>query len=639
MLSSTVQAVEGRRARLRDGPEPLQGAETGAQRPPRPGSLVRVVAGWRVALVVLLLVLGGGAWLASPWLLWAYHVEQAGRFLDRGLAWPDPRYVDTLPVATDPAALERALELLERAVRWRPDHPHAYRLMGRVQMALGNWSEAAAALEQARQRAPNHPMIAWETGLVYEQMVRAIRSAPALPLTERLAAEAVLETPPVPIETPFCGDADEPSRCYAGRTSFRLPYAGIGDQVPVEYPTFFLHPPAKARLRLRVPPEQTALRFVLGLDPVAAPWGSDGATFQVWVEPLAGRPQMLFEHRMDRPEAVEGWVPGWADLSPWAGQEVVLVLGTGPGLSGDTTGDWYGWGNVALTTPEAARYALQVPQVRMRQAWLDGGFTGEAIVWRGDEARQAKRYEEALRWYERAVRSEPRMEGAVAYRRGLVYKALEQWDRAEAAFRAGAMAWPTFRDMWYELGLVLHEQGRYAEAIDALRRGVEAPQGQAVTPSTLLLTMGQIHRQAQAWEEAAQAYAEALAWDQFTDPDQRGVALYGYGLALRNLKRWEEARAAFAAFLELRPDHYWARIHQASVLQQMGRTEEAEALLRRAIELRPEIQPAYRALADLYATEGRVEEAIELYQQVLAIDPEDQGARQALIRLLARSAP
>jgi uncharacterized protein HemY len=81
--------------------------------------------------------------------------------------------VDALPAALDAGALDEALTHLAQAQRWRPDHPHAFRLAGHAALARGDWPAAANALDVARARAPRNPLIAWEAGLAYEQLWRA----------------------------------------------------------------------------------------------------------------------------------------------------------------------------------------------------------------------------------------------------------------------------------------------------------------------------------------------------------------------------------------------------------------------------------------------------------------------------------
>jgi hypothetical protein len=65
---------------------------------------------------------------------------------------------------------------------------------------------------------------------------------------------------------------------------------------------------------------------------------------------------------------LRGWVPGWADLTPWAGQTVTLALEAHPGPADDLNDDWYGWGTLALTSAPAARYATLLPEQRMIEA-------------------------------------------------------------------------------------------------------------------------------------------------------------------------------------------------------------------------------------------------------------------------------
>jgi hypothetical protein len=271
-----------------------------------------------------------------------------------------------LPQARDPQALEQALAYLASAARQRPEHPHAYRLMGQIYAARAEWERAAASLDQARGLAPRNPLYAWEASLIYERMAQAAEQAPRLPLIDSLAAGHLI-APGQLVKSLFCSDKGADS-CYFGRAEYTQPYAAFVDQPAVSMPVLFLHPPASLEQTVMVPPEQSALRFVVGLDPVARQWRTDGATFRVWVRPANGPRQLAAELTLDRAAAQRGWAPGWADLSPWAGQSVVLVLETSPGPADDLNDDWYGWGDVTLTTTEAARYAALLPEQHMREA-------------------------------------------------------------------------------------------------------------------------------------------------------------------------------------------------------------------------------------------------------------------------------
>jgi tetratricopeptide (TPR) repeat protein len=116
--------------------------------------------------------------LAVPSALWAYEISRAGALVEHGLAWPTPRYVDSLPALRDDAALDKAQTHLANARRYRPNDPHADRLLGYVMLARGDWERAATAFNHARSHAPRNPLIAWEAALAYEQLYHINPTAP-----------------------------------------------------------------------------------------------------------------------------------------------------------------------------------------------------------------------------------------------------------------------------------------------------------------------------------------------------------------------------------------------------------------------------------------------------------------------------
>jgi tetratricopeptide (TPR) repeat protein len=320
---------------------------------------------WLATALLGLAVLLALAWLLTPTLRWAYDIERAGRLIDVGLIWPTPRLAASLPQAHDQQALDHALMYLDDAMRRCPEHAHAYRLAGEIYAARADWERAAAMLDRAHDLTPQNPLYAWEASLVYDQMNRVVEQAPRLALMDTFAGGHLI-APGQLVKSLFCSDQGAAS-CYFGRSTYLQPYAAFADQAAVELPVLFLHPPARVEQSVLIPPDQPALSFAIGLDPVARAWSSDGATFRVWVTASSGTRQLVTEISLDRATALRGWVPGWADLTPWAGQTVTLALESHPGLSNDLNDDWYGWGNLALTSATAARYATLLPDLRMIQ--------------------------------------------------------------------------------------------------------------------------------------------------------------------------------------------------------------------------------------------------------------------------------
>jgi hypothetical protein len=342
-----------------------------------------------------------------PFLLWTYNIQQAGENMEVGLVWPEPRLVDSLPLAADEQALQEALGHLAAAVRWRPNDDYAHWLAGRIYIAQEDWLRAEEAYRLASERAPGNPLLAWEQGLVYEQLVSLIALAAEEPLLPDLLEGEVTAPQGESFDSPVC--TEEPGSCWVGETVFAQPLAALpqGPTITaptITAPTLFLHPPSSVQQQVQLPEGNPALSFLLGLSPTAHPWGSDGATMRIWLV-SEGEEELLYERNLPGNVAAQGWIADWLDLSEHAGGRVTLRFESDPGPSDDPSADWYGWGDLTLTTAEAARLLLLRPEQRMVAAWQRGEFDSGQLRNRAGAASG----EEADRWLERAERMEAAM--------------------------------------------------------------------------------------------------------------------------------------------------------------------------------------------------------------------------------------
>ncbi len=398
------------------------------------GSLIRQGTTFCLSCLVLILPLGIALIAALPSMLWAYNIDRASRALEQGLVWPNPRRSDSLPQLRDDDALGRGLAHLAAAIHWRPTDAYAYRLAAQAYAAREEWLSAAQEAERASTLAPNNPLIAWERALVYEQLAEMVTSAPRENILSDLASVPI-NAPDQPIDTVYCRDGG-PRTCYVDLDRYTQPYARMPDGTAITADVLFMHPPAGVALAKTIPAEAPALVFLMGLDPGTRNWNTDGATFQVWITPAAGRPIVAFEHTLDRATAIRGWVPGTVDLSSWAGQIVTLELRTHGGPAGNTTNDWYAWGNVAFTTNDAAQYALQLPSEQVVRNWQALGLDNRSFVSYGDEALRLKQYNHAVIWYDRGLHLEQRASFDVLYRRAIA--AINSGNEREEAYLAAA---------------------------------------------------------------------------------------------------------------------------------------------------------------------------------------------------------
>jgi hypothetical protein len=107
----------------------------------------------------------------------------------------------------------------------------------------------------------------------------------------------------------------------------------------------FMHPPSEAIYQVALPEEAVEFLFSVAMAPESWDWGGDGSTFTVRLRDPHGEEHVLFSRHVSNAPEDHQWHSACIDLAPFAGQDVVITLTTGPGPQGDFTGDWAGWGD------------------------------------------------------------------------------------------------------------------------------------------------------------------------------------------------------------------------------------------------------------------------------------------------------
>lgn len=130
-------------------------------------------------------------------------------------------------------------------------------------------------------------------------------------------------------------------------------------------------------------------------------------------------------------------------------------------------------------------------------------------------------------------------------------------------------------------------------------------------------------------EEAAAAYAEALRIRP-GDAD----ALNNLGGVLYHLGRLEEAAARYTEALRVRPDDADAQYNLGNALRRLGRPREATAAYAEAVRLRPAHADAHGNLGVALAALGRHGEAIASLRRAIALAPEREEYWQGLASAL-----
>ena len=479
-------------------------------------------------------VLMGGALiiLAFPFLASAYHLEAGGRAVDTP---------------------SRALEHLHKAIEWDTHNAQAYRLLSKVYRAQGDWPAAVEALARYNDLRPGSLLGPIELAQLYEEIEAEMATMRWVDLIT-LLPEARVETPDVPVATPRHQPEDQAWRSYVAKTAFNWP-PPLGDQ-----PTLLMHPPATATYTLSLPPQPVVLRFGMGMDPQADDSPGDGAAFEV----SANGERVFFEY-LDKVMASQGWSERTVDLTAWAGQEVMLTLGTTPGPAGDTTADWAGWGAPRVVDAQYLNLAKLEPGTGMVNAWRRTGLTTKDFIARGEKAREEGLYEEALVWYQRAMRLEPQV-----------------------------------GDSWYYAGLLRENQEMWPQALDAYAQAVASERLAQVGRSSAYHRLAVIYQRRlpnPQPERAMEAYQAALDADDFGTAGDAAWTHARLAQLLHSQKRDTiAAEAEILKALELKPQDPWIYVVLGDIYRSEDRTAEAAEQYEQALAIDPNFEAAQSRL-------------------------------------------
>ncbi len=246
-----------------------------------------------------------------------------------------------------------------------------------------------------------------------------------------------------------------------------------------------------------------------------------------------------------------------------------------------------------------------------------------ALLFLGQIAEEARRYEEAIAWYARIDSGEQL--STARLRQAVLLGRLKRVDEALAILRQNPPAEPRERSRMIAMeAQVLREAGRYADAFkvldDALNRD----------PADTDLLYD--HAMAAEKVDRIDLLEKSLRKLIELKPDHAHAHnALGYTLADRNI-RLAEANRLIDRALELSPDDAHILDSKGWVLFRMGDMEGAIRYLRKAYAIRPDVEIAVH-LGEVLWKAGLRDEARTLWRQARELEPANEVLRETLARL------
>jgi len=164
----------------------------------------------------------------------------------------------------------------------------------------------------------------------------------------------------------------------------------------------------------------------------------------------------------------------------------------------------------------------------------------------GKVAQKQRKWDKAIEAFEQAVQRKPD-NANYQYDLGEAYLSANRIDDAEKALKASTAADPKLFKAWWRLGLVYKKLDRPKEADDALRHAIEANS----RFSKSYVALGYLYLDYDFNKEAAQVFQGCV-----TAKEDDGECHNGYGLALKNLKQFEQATSEFKKAIDDDPELY-----------------------------------------------------------------------------------
>ncbi len=250
----------------------------------------------------------------------------------------------------------------------------------------------------------------------------------------------------------------------------------------------------------------------------------------------------------------------------------------------------------------------------------DSGHAG-ALHLMGLLSLDAGQHERALDWISSAIRQDPRPEYLASL--GITLQQAKRHEEALNVFDKAVQLKPDDAALWSNLGDALMELQRKDEALLSFQHALNLdPLDWNVAYKSLFL----LH--------ALGRFEDALThFDRYEGLVDHVPALQLRALSLSGLQRFEESLAVNQHAIELDPNNADISNNLGDALQSLGRREEALQWFERAIELRPDLIQALKNKAFVLTQLHRFAEAIAAYQRVLALDPANAAAECDLAQL------
>jgi tetratricopeptide (TPR) repeat protein len=182
-----------------------------------------------------------------------------------------------------------------------------------------------------------------------------------------------------------------------------------------------------------------------------------------------------------------------------------------------------------------------------------------------------------------------------------------------------------YRITLQNMGVAAYDEGKYAEATEALIGAAQFGDVMGVKDSMLYYFGGLAAVQSEKWELAELAFRNCVNWKYNTAESVGFLAT-----AMKNQGKQEEAEALLAKAVKENPQDVNVLIQQINFFIDTDRSKEAKEALQKAIDLDPDNTALVYTSGNIYEQLGQFDDAQKAYERTLELDPDHTNAKFAM---------
>jgi tetratricopeptide (TPR) repeat protein len=220
-------------------------------------------------------------------------------------------------------------------------------------------------------------------------------------------------------------------------------------------------------------------------------------------------------------------------------------------------------------------------------------------------------------WVNRPLLSSARMRAITETNLGVALHEAGRYDEAVTHYRAATDFQPDYAPAYNNLGVSLKAQGKMDEAIAVYEQGLALRDAYPDLHYNLANALIEQNRSGEAAEHLRVSLSEMPG---------SAAAHNNLGMTLASQGRTSEAAAEFRAAIAASPGDSLAHRNLGNLLATAGRREEAIGELQQAARLAPQDPAALYDLGIALLEAGRPDEAATRFRAALALDPDDVRA-------------